>query len=340
MTLSIPYFLYERHDKHPYPRSGLRLYPLTKRRGEGELLQDREEVQRFCSFGKDVFLNLFSEDQKKSKVYDCIFLDIDSESFRKSFTMLQAVVDKLRNVGVDRFHIVFSGAKGFHVYVPFKPLLLHNYRVAVLDWARSIGVLKLIDIKSVEPNRVSRIPTFENTKSGRICKYIGSDQCVDYLKLNDVLNQTEVEMGEVEYNVMPELRKYDKPNRESESMDYKIGKSAAFSKERYYPDCMLDLLYEARAGTDLNHHSRLELGKFLLHVHGGDTKRVRKEYEKMSDYAPDKTQYQLDYIMRRELKSAGCDKLIDDEICPHMTKQGAQAKCPFYPSLNPYMKLT
>ena len=66
------YELWHRQYKYPYPRGGLRLYPtLASRRGE-QSLSSVDEVEEFTKLRKDVFLNLFSEDQKESKTYDCL----------------------------------------------------------------------------------------------------------------------------------------------------------------------------------------------------------------------------------------------------------------------------
>ncbi|KKL64425.1 hypothetical protein LCGC14_2165200, partial [marine sediment metagenome] len=71
-------FLLYCRDKHPFPRGGLRLFPEIQRAGTetDPVLKSMEELEAFCKFNKDTFINLFSDDQKRSKTYDMIFLDI------------------------------------------------------------------------------------------------------------------------------------------------------------------------------------------------------------------------------------------------------------------------
>ena len=68
-----------------------------------------------------------------------------------------------------------------------------------------------------------------------------------------------------------------------------MNKSKWFSKLEYYPECMQLLTTEAQRGTSLGHSERLEMGKFLLHVMGGDVDLVKPYYQLMPDYREEKT---------------------------------------------------
>jgi len=337
-------FLYLR-QKHALPRGALRLYPLTQRKGgvdnKGDnikLLETEEDIEKFCYFNKDVFINIFSEDQKKSKVYDMIFLDIDSNDLNKSYMRMFYICDTLTKNGIGYF-VVFSGSKGFHVYVPFKPTLLQNYREAIIEWLKDKNISKYVDIQAIESNRVTRVPYSINSKSKKICMILGTDHtrfslqsildgsCVDELVMPHNEN-----LGEI-------LREFDRRVKSfsaGKGYEFVIGsESNIFSKFDYYPQCMQILVQEALEGTDLGHLERLEMGKFLLHVFGGNVDKVKSYYKKMSDYNERKTLYNLNYIIRKNLKMLKCDNMKQEGLCPFANQQ----ECPFNPSINHYFSI-
>ena len=339
------FFIYDRNYKHPYPRGGLRLFPIVSRKGEAQMFNSIEEMQKFCYLEKDVFINLFSEDQKKSKSYDCMFLDIDSSDLQKSFVMLIKVLRKLYKVGkIIHYHVLFSGSKGFHVYVPFEDMFLSNYRSAVMGWLKHIGVLEYIDTSAIEPNRVTRVLGSINSKSNRRCVYIGTRSDEDEWELDDIIKYSESDFYTKMLpsknfwwkNTILELKDFDRESKVYGKSDGIVEgvRSKIFAKPDYYPECMRNLFDEAMSGTDLGHFERLELGKFLLHVTGGNIDLVKKIYSKMSDYNESKTEYNLNYITRRKLKLFGCEKMMIEGICPFTSKIQAEKECPFYPSIN------
>lgn len=320
LQLSHIFLLYCR-DKHPFPRGALRLYPIQSRKGsiESKSLQTVKELQTFCQFNKDVYINLFSDDQKESKMYDMIFLDIDAETINKAEDKLSIVKQGLLWAGINHYYIMLSGSKGYHVYVPFEDTLLSNYRTAVLGWLKAIKIVGVIDNSAVEPNRVTRVPFSINLKSGEICKPLEDFTSVD----------CNITLGKW-------IKTFDKEQR-TKVVDSKARlreKSKIFSDRKYYPECMQTLLGEAESGTSLGHIERLEMGIFLLHVFGDDIKKVMYWYSLMSDYKPHVTGYQLNYIIKNELKSRKCDSLREVGICPFRNAEEAEQECPFYPSLN------
>ena len=336
--------LWHRNYKHPYPRGGLRLYPAVSRRGESRQLTNVSDVLKFTQLQKDVFVNLFSEDQKASKTYDCIFLDIDDSDIKRSFRLLLAVTHKLERNGIKHYNITFSGSKGFHVYVPFELQFLSSYREAILGWLREIDLIKYVDVSAIEHNRVTRLIGTENMKSGRYCIYLGNEDVVDSLDLSDILEKAKgnVNVGELrlQFNDMRLLQKYDMEERHHTQHDDAMqSESKWFTKPEQYPECMQRLFHEANQGTALGHQERLEMGKFLMHVTGQDIDTVVKVYAKMSDYKEKVTRYQLQYIQQRDLKISRCDSMVEYGICPFATKAEAKQQCPFYPGINKFVQL-
>ena len=328
--------LYQRTDKHSFPRGGYRAEPELSRRGQGNLLNSMKEVEEFCKYNIDVFLNIFSNDQQKSKVYDCIFLDIDSPTIREAYDNIMDMFEILRNNGVEHYHVVYSGAKGFHVYIPLYPIFLKNYGVAVRRWLKDLRIDKYVDMQCIEPNRLSRVVGTINSKSGERCRYVGDETTMCCMEFDLIVNSEksfDVEAWEV--NDLEKIKQFDQSVHISKSMEKKMhGDSVYWEKVSHYPLCMENLMVEAIKGTDLGHLERLELGKFLLHVFNGDVDKVAKIYKMMSDYKASVTNYQLNYILNRKLKMSGCTKLMDGGLCPFPNKETAKAECPYYPSLN------
>lgn len=334
--------LYSR-GKHPYPRGGLRLFPVLQRNGGvcTESFKDFSEVEKFARFNRDVYVNLFSDDQKRSKEYDMLFLDIDNADLNKSFEYMKKVTDSLNNADVAPSLIMFSGSKGFHVYVRFPTTMLSSYRKAVTGWLKEIGVLEYVDVPAIEPNRVTRVPYSRNTKGG-YCIPISYDFIRNGMEF--ILDMSEKGVGgrnayeewlESNEELPEKLRAHDQTEVESEK-DAPFGDSGMFASVREYPPCMQRLYNEAKKGTDLGHHQRLELGKFLLHVSGGDVDGVADMYSKMSDYNDRVTRYQLQYIMDRGLKMNGCDTMMDQGMC--VFDKCSAKECPFYPTINRFLK--
>ena len=315
-------------DKHSFPRGGLKLFPDIQRAGteSDPVLNSMEELEAFCKFNKDVFINLFSDDQKRSKTYDMIFLDIDADDVVEASKRCVKVLEALTVNGINKYYIAFSGSKGYHIYVPFEDTLLSDYRAAVLGWIKKIGIIEYVDISAIEPNRVTRVPLTVNSKSKMKCCPLGSWILESAKGVNDGLGK--------------KIKGFDKTPRIKKIIDGRPRlkqKSEFFSEPQYYPECMKILTEEALNGTDLGHFERLEMGIFLLHVHGNNIEEAMRYYSTMSDYKPKVTGYQLNYILKKGLKMMGCDKLRDYGMCPFSTAEEAESKCPFYPNLNKFI---
>lgn len=327
--------------KHPFPRGALRLYPLTARAGgyNTDLMRDPRDVMVFAYFNRDVFVNLFSEDQRKSKDYDMVFLDIDDSLLTVSYLRLMAVMQALDAEKI-KYAVVFSGSKGFHVYVPFKSTVLSSYRDAVMGWLKSKHILEHVDVRTVEDNRVTRMPHSRNTKSGKY--YIPLNRAQAMAGISAIVDMARRPCYDQEcFMPNPNLRMADdlkEHDREVVTKDFGQMKSESrmFASEADYPDCIKKMLSMARDGTDLGHYERLELGVFLLHATGGDVDQVANVYSQMSDYNEGKTKYYLEYAMERGLHMSRCERLIGLGICPYRAEEAA-SRCMFHPTMNRFM---
>ena len=132
------------------------------------------------------------------------------------------------------------------------------------------------------------------------------------------------------------LRGFDSNLRRGTKLDFN-GISEIFPRTEYYPPCMKRLVGAANKGIDLGHAERLEMGKFMMHVHAGDIDKVSPFYSKMSDFNEGITEYQLQYIKDTGQKMTRCDKLQDLGIC-EFEREKMCTECPFYPSINIIIK--
>ena len=315
-------------DKHSLPRTGLRLK--ITRDSDKPTLDKRKEIssitdmQKFCVLNTDIFLSLFSEDQIKSKEYDCIFLDIDDPIPRMAYVKLMLVCTKLMENNI-KYTVLQSGSKGYHVYVKFNKVVLSSYRECVINWLRDLEILDNVDTNAIDTRRVTRIP-YSNNSKGNTCIPLGND--VYDISLAPVEKPLELFTNPMLHLT---LKKFDQSENRMKMGGVKEGvKSEIFKSREYFPECMGMLVDEALSGTDLGHVERVELGKFLIHVYGGDLEKIKTYYTKMSDYKERNTMYQLNHLKKKGYKMMNCKSLMDNGLCP----VEEQCECPFNPSIN------
>lgn len=324
-------------DRYPYPRSLLRLYPEPCR----SVCQNRDEFLKFNLLNKDIYANIFSEYQLAEREYDMLYLDIDDSDLDVAYTKLVLLLSRLKAVGIEHYFIIFSGSKGFHVYVPFESVRLVEYRKSAVAFLQSINVLELIDIQVINTVRGMRLPYSVNTKSGFTVISLGNRLV---FSKEEILARS-LACEHADFEIIPNvglgkiLLNWDgivvKQNlAEKHSTIVKGSKSILFSDEQYFPPCMLRLYNLAKEGTPLNHVERMELGIFLLHIYGGDVEKVSRYYRAMGDWNPDITNYHLEYFIRTNQHLMGCDNLDKNGICCM-----DQDICPYSPSINRFLRI-
>jgi hypothetical protein len=94
----------------------------------GNVVNTWEELTRYVALYnglEDVYVCLYDT----STTIDKIFFDVDSPSIEKAFDAVKKLVDRLEKLNIP--HIpVFSGKKGFHIYIPIKPWKPPNIETA------------------------------------------------------------------------------------------------------------------------------------------------------------------------------------------------------------------
>jgi hypothetical protein len=324
-------------DRYPYPRYSLRLHPIGLK---GEI-QNRSELFKFVMLAKDACVRVFSNYQIAEREYDIIDLDIDDHDLRFAMVKLHAVLERLHHAAVFNYFLTFSGSKGWHVYIPFEPVRLLQFRKTVIAWLLKHKILDFVDHQAIEPNRNMRLPSTINTKSGFHCVTLGNKLKHTYKEILDMSVDNELvdfdiipnpdlgkELLNIDGGLVVEHSAYKHSPMVSQPTD-----SIMFKNLNEFPPCMRRLTMLANDGIDLNHVERLELGKFQLHVHGDDVDKVAKYYSKMSDYNVATTKYQLKYMIKNNQQMSTCQHLDDHGICCENKNI-----CPFYPSLNTFIR--
>ena len=321
-------------DDIPLPRGALRLKPNQNRRGVDGVppCESLSELIGFCVHNKDVYINLFSDWQKEHSIYDIIFLDIDNENLQDSLDDTIRILTKLQAAGIEHYNVYFSGSKGFHIYIQMEPTKLNNYRVAVTGFLQELKIWQYIDKVVVEANRVTRVPYSINTKTGMMCRPMNDIMEVDVEHLAKADGTDRI--LQVNQGLGARVKVHDGELVDYGSMEYDRKSSEIFSDADSYPDCMRELIADAMEGIHLNHVQRLEMAKFLLHVHGYDLDEVKKYFAHQHNYVESKTKYQLEYIAHRDLKLMNCKSMDDYGLCP----LADQKDCPFAPTLNSFIR--
>lgn len=323
-----------RGDKHPFPRRAHRKSPKRL----DYTVETVEDLETFCRYGQDVYVSLFSEDQQRSRTYDMVLLDVDRNNLEVAYRDAVSIMLTMWGAGCSTLSVVFSGQKGFHIYLPIPPTRLNNYRVAVLGALAELGVLDYVDQVAIGPSRLFRVP-YTHNEDAYLCRPISAKVMCDSFNAFWVAAMSDV--------CFP-LESMEPPNTEMEKIllrhdgDIELGadevtiqsgKSKVFDKLEHYPPCMERLIKAAAVGTDLPHNERLEMAKFLLLL-GGSVEDIAPYYSRMSDYKEGVTKYQIEYAKSRNLKMSNCKSLLYQGMCPFADADVAQQNCPIFPSIN------
>lgn len=198
----------ETHCKHRYPREFGKKFKQGFHRNER--VDDAEKLYNDCRFFdfEDCYCSVFSfkewhdeaELRKQHAVIDCLVFDFDSEDPKIAFQDAKRLIEWLFSRNITP-RVYFSGAKGFHVYIDFKPVELINPSEVI----RRLGIrikerlkLQTADTQVFELNRVMRVPFTINTKTGYKCTPIRADKFVK-LDFDSILNFCKFSYSPIEF---------------------------------------------------------------------------------------------------------------------------------------------
>lgn len=168
------------HFKDRYPREFGAMFDTLYGKGfirniriesPSDILPYIEKYRRTDCYASVYSFNPFEE---RKALIDTIFIDIDAPSLKLALKEAHKLVQHLLELSITP-RVYFSGAKGFHIYIDFKPAI--NIKPQVIKkfvsmLARSLG-LEHVDMKVVgDTSRLSRLPFTINSKTQRPCVFI------------------------------------------------------------------------------------------------------------------------------------------------------------------------
>jgi len=254
---------------------------------------------------KEAYVSVYSDYQINHNIADTIFIDLDGDN---GFEKLEKEVVKLGELPL-KHRVYFTGGRGFHVFVDFSPTIITDLRGAADEIVDIVGSTTGADLDDYidrhplgDKSRMCRVPyTFhENTKKQMTLLWESGTQ--------DIAAQLHKKFGKKRIPVSSKISVFD----------------ISLVK---FPPCIEMCIELLRLTGELPHEARLFLATYLLKS-GFTMDEVHQIFKLANDYDYRKTQYQLDYIVKRKMRCYSCIKLKRLNICPVK-----YAKCEFYPNV-------
>ena len=346
---------------HLRPYRGIDIFPRMLGVSIGDQILQKEidrpdaYINAALTFKGDVFVSVYSIYEIANRAITTIFLDIDvkgssdmTKNLSKAYQILQANLAMLESLGIDvgKLRIYFSGMKGFHLYIDFRPIYLPenvSFKSLILYL---FNRLQLLRHHCSDPNvigdlrRLSRVPYTRHLESNMYCVPIDPTE-----DLSDILEYAENPLADprpIHFNPKAgnELRKHivDILSRSRVFAEKIIVRKSERPKHIGHlpPPCIRAWLRELKETGELDHYARLNLAIYFLRK-GRSIDYIDAIFRTYSkDYNPRKTRYQIEYAKKyrgRGLLMWSCPHLIDLDLCPLDNPRS----CPYYPSINKAM---
>jgi len=333
---------YDAHCRKRYPREFANMSETGKRFSRNMYVDDAEGLYNYVEFFDFIncFVSVYSFDAPSPEmgamwprdkvIIDVLFMDFDEkENPSSALKDAQKFVKFLLNRGSYPL-VYFSGSKGFHVYVPFKPAKLTKPKDTlkrVMITITELLELKTADLNVADIARVARLPFTVNTKSGRMCVPI-SPQRLLKMTYQDVVHFVKENYDAPEYRESGYFREFfeyvdvalvEMRQGRGQGGDVKIKGSSEWRKKRieYYinvakkhgrlaADEKIRQIHSksewvARAGGKegaIEHIARVHFVLLLLQE-GYTEEEIHKIFTNFKDYTWERTQYFIDYNRRR-----------------------------------------
>lgn len=284
------------------------------------IIEDRsayEVLARHTPVTKPDFVSVYSEFERLNQIATTIYLDIDGEDLPDSLRWLTENYEVLSRL---RAHLIFTGNRGFHVYIPLKPVKIDLKKATLFVVEHLLKDPDLIDKQKIGDWRaMGRLPYTTSEKSGGIVRpypiqYNGIDATVD---LSELLAQLfPAKLSGFKTSLPPE-----------NDLVWSCGVP---------PPCILSCMEHLRAGT-ITHSQRFHLTTFLLRILTPDevtlvlSQALNRTGDGLSSRSMRQIEYSVRYLASKGYQPYNCYNCNLHGICPVPTQQES---CPFYPSLN------
>jgi hypothetical protein len=292
----------------------------------------------------DLFVSLFTDFQMDNNIFDCIFIDMDTyvevgETLEDLNKRAEAIENFLAKEEI-WFRRFFSGRKGLHYYIPFKPVHFSFYSNAIRRWAETMPKVNRVDMQHYwatgevktqktwpydtktisNSQQLVRIPYTKHPKTG-----VYVTEC--YGRLSLPFNERhELWNSELNDNLLKSLMMRDRP---PDTID-RAGASVNFNFDDS-PACIIKAL-RLMPGHP-THDQAWHLCNFMITLEASDSEIQNVFKMDTTRYDSSRAQEQIDSIRRAGLNNMSCDKvkfigLCDEKQC---------LRCPMWPSIDRYL---
>ncbi len=270
----------------------------------------------------DEYASIFSLKQIFYEEYDTIFFDIDGKSggISESYDKYKKVMNE---IGDYVTRIYYSGV-GIHLYIDLENKIVgrENYKNICEQFINDHNLMPYIDRgRTGNARQIARLPESVNSRSGYMMILVERDDDMTRMRFKSTVGQSKYE------------DKVDRVKLEIKSTAQPIVKKTFEDDETYnwrgaYPACIVNAEKYLEELGELNHEERIHLATFLLNI--GREDELREYLKKANDYKESLTNYQINYLKERHMKSYTCANIPTD-LCPFL---GNKRLCLFYPSVN------
>lgn len=278
-------------------------------------LAELEEIVEIYNGVKPIFVSLYDT----TFTIDKVWFDIDcKEDVEKAFNITKKLVDRLENYGFS-YIPVFSGRKGFHVYVPVKKFIVGQETAKTIIYNFQDFVAGDLEVDRHGFGNIRALVRLPNTLNQvNYCTYLPYD--FKYWSIDRVISWSK-EKHEVEYKVKRvDIRKYVF----SEQKGYMLGakdnaslnqtsNNALPSEEnvvRFLAGLLKPCIHHYIIQPEPPHDARAEMVAELREL-GYSEEEVENIIAKLhwKDYNKNRTHYHVHYTYVRKLKPASCQTI-------------------------------
>ena len=287
----------------------------------------------FNMFKENAYISLFSDWQIRNNTYDTIFIDIDGKTTEEAYEKYLKVNELLQEYKLIRRY--FSGV-GFHIFLDYIPTKIQNYHKTIRACAKTHNLLVqwtdkelLIDTQVMDTRRLCRVPgTINSDTSLYYIPFVESDTLEKILKraqqknVQQTNSQVQIQQDFINEGLEKKLQQIDNYYTNIKNIAsahrHVVQSSTLLNDIDTLPECMQNMIKQAKILGELTHIERIILATFLTKVWTND--KIQSLFAQIfKDYDSNVTTYYLNYIRQNYEHTYTCTKIneLPAKYCPH-----------------------
>jgi hypothetical protein len=266
-------------------------------------------------------------------IYDTIFLDFDGENDIKN---VYEEAKQIQSILGGRLY--FSGRKGFHLYLDIQPVYLGNkYAKVLTEWAKQLKV-KYLDLQCLkDKRRMARVVYTQHIGTSLYMIPVDTKSNITEI-LSEAIQPKKIYYHKIHESmqISNELRQiyFENTKTEEEANNTQTTTKIPVT-EAEMPPCIRKCIETIRETGELDHYARFHMANYLIQM-GWTNIEIQKIFEKYAkDYNSEKTEYQVNYLLSRNMHPFNCKNAMEIGLCPLEIPK----LCPYYPSINKFIKI-